>query len=133
MTIAPIFACKLVAALNIALATGVLIAAGWGLTSTTTPEVIALTTAALVAWNTWKQSRMNKTVDKVHTLTNSAMGKQLLDKVDLLKAMSVLAHAATTPGNDAAKAAADAIDKRVESAIDEYTKHELKQAKVDAS
>jgi hypothetical protein len=106
--------------------------AGWSITSVSTPEIVGLTTAFLVAYSTWRQAKMAKVVKDVHTLTNSAMGKQLLDKVDLLKAMAVLAHSAAEAGNGSALAAAQAIDKRVEAAVQEYTQHQLNQAKVDA-
>jgi hypothetical protein len=104
----------------------------WSLSSVSTPEIVGLTTAVLVAWNTWRQSKMAKVVRDVHTLTNSAMGKQLLDKVDLLKAMAVMSRAAAVEGDVAAIAAADALDNRVESAVQEYTQHQLNQARVDA-
>ena len=106
---------------------------GWSITSVSTPEIVGLTTAFLVAWNTWRQSKISKTVEDVHTLTNSAMGKQLSDKVDLLVSLAVFARAAAEGGNPAAKAAADAIDLRVASARKELQMHELNQAKVDAS
>lgn len=83
------------------------------------------------AWNTAKISRVGKTANAIHTLSNSAMGAQLQQKVDLLKALSVFAHAAQ-PSNDASEAAADAVDIRVKAAEKELQDHLLRQALVDA-
>ena len=105
----------------------------WTTSSVSTSEVVALTTAALVAWNTWRQSKMAKVVQDVHTLTNSAMGKQLLDKVEMMQQQSVLAHRfAALTKSEADIAAAQAIDIRVASLKAEYEQHQKNQAKVDA-
>jgi hypothetical protein len=84
------------------------------------------------AWNTAKISRVGKTANAIHTLSNSAMGAQLQQKVDLLKALAVFAHRFADIGNDADKAAATALDVRVRSAEKDLQDHLVRQALVDA-
>ena len=56
------------------------------------PEVVALVTAALVAWNTWRGSKDSKVVRDIHTLTNSAMLEQLKVNLEGAERTAVLAR-----------------------------------------
>ena len=106
-----------------------------------TPEVIGLTTAVLVAWNTWRQSladkkaaKVEKVVNAVHTLTNSAMGSQLKLNVEFAERISVQAHRlADLSKQDADIAAALAADVVVKEQEAVYQEHLVRQAKVDSA
>ena len=86
------------------------------------------------AYTLWKTQQIKKVADATHILSNSAMGQQLLSKVQILESLSVVAHRlAHTTNNSADTAAADAIDVRVQSAQQDYEKHQQRQAIVDAA
>lgn len=105
-----------------------------------TVNSLALIGAGLVlAYNTAKSAKRDKkidevkeTTDAVHILTNSQMGSQLLEKLQLTEELSVFAHHAADRGTPADVAAAVAIDVRVLARKQEYQDHLIRQAKVDA-
>jgi hypothetical protein len=108
--------------------------AGWSMPALSEPGIVALTTAALVAWNTWKQNRQGKQLTAVHILTNSAMGAQLKINVDFANQNAVLLHRLADISKEAGDlAAATAADVIVETQKALYQEHLLKQAKVDAT
>ncbi len=68
-----------------------------------------------------------------HTLTNSARGQLLLNRVELLMALSVQGHRFAELTKDAGDMAnALAFDVRVESAKVAYQEHQRQQAVIDA-
>jgi hypothetical protein len=97
-------------------------------------EVVELTIAALVAWNTWRASKNDKVVRDIHTLTNSAMGAQLKLNVTFAEQNAVkskrIAELTKSEG-DIASAAADDLIVEEQKAI--YQEHLVRQARVDAS
>ena len=100
----------------------------------TESEIVGLTTAVLVAWNTWKASKNEKVVKQIHVLTNSAMGDQLRLNLKFAERFAVQAHRlAALSGDNGDKAAAVAADVDVESQKSIYQEHLLRQAKVDAT
>lgn len=54
----------------------------------TSTITVGIVLGALQAYNSWKQSQTNRTVDKIHELTNSAMTQQkkMLAEVTAAKA-----------------------------------------------
>ena len=96
--------------------------------------------AWLTAWSALTASKNNSKaiahVDKVavatHELSNSAMEAQLLANVQNLEMGLVFARRLADTGTEADKAAAKALEIRVEAAKQEHREHQLKQAKVDA-
>jgi hypothetical protein len=97
-------------------------------------EIVGLTTALLVAWNTWRASKNDKVVKSIHTLTNSAMGAQLKLNVDFCEKNAVLARRlASITKEDGDAAAATAAEVLVEAQKSVYQDHLLRQAKVDAT
>jgi hypothetical protein len=85
------------------------------------------------AWSTWRQNKTGSTVDKIHTLSNSAMGAQLTLNVEFAQANAVQAHriAEITKG-EGDMAAAIAADVKVESQKKLLNEHLVAQARVDA-
>ena len=76
---------------------------------------------------------VKETAVATHILTNSARGQLLLNRVELLMALSVQGHRFAQLTNDAGDLAnAVAFDVRVESAKAEYQEHMRAQAVVDA-
>lgn len=128
MTAASISTLKVAVTANVMAAAAV---TGWSVP--TSPEVIALTTAALVAWNTWRASKNDRVVKDIHTLTNSAMGSQLKLNVEFAERISVQAHrlaiVTKEEGDVAAALAADVVVKEQQAV---YQEHLVRQAKVDA-
>jgi hypothetical protein len=121
------------AATNAINATAITVSIGWTWPAISEQGLVTIGTAALVIWGNYQAKRTQRIVRDVHTLTNSAMGDQLLGKVELLEAMLVLAQRLAESGTDADIAAADALAVRVESAKVKYAEHQLQQARVDAS
>jgi hypothetical protein len=121
-------------AVNAANAVAITMFGEWSLPTITEQGIVGLTTAALVAWNTWRQQKQGKQVTAIHTLTNSAMGAQLKLNVEFAQQNSVLAHRlaaiSNSEGDIAAAAAADVV---VETQKAIYQEHILRQAKVDAA
>lgn len=78
---------------------------------------------------------VKRVADATHTLSNSAMGQQLVTNLATMEALSVVLHriAAGQGGVEADVEAAKAIDVRVAAAKKEYTEHLIKQAVVDAT
>jgi hypothetical protein len=75
----------------------------------------------------------NKISDATHTLTNSAMGAQLLSAIEDKQALSVVLHSnAKKSGVLTDLEAAQAMDVRVEAAKKLYQEHVRNQAVVDA-
>ena len=73
------------------------------------------------------------TGESTHTLSNSARGDLLLNKVELLQALSVQAHRLAEITKESADAAAAvACDVKVAAAKTEYQKHLTQQAVVDS-
>jgi hypothetical protein len=101
----------------------------WGLVGL---GVITLVNSTVSAVTNRRLAKQGVVIDKVHILSNSAMGSQLLSKVELLKALAVFAHRLAETGTEADVAAAKALDVRVIAAQVEYQDHLIKQAKVDA-
>lgn len=137
MSLAHIAAWKIATAavaVNAANAAAITMFGGWSLPTITEQGIVGLTTAALVAWNTWRQQKQGKQVTAIHTLTNSAMGAQLKLNVEFAQQNSVLAHRlaaiSNSEGDIAAAAAADVV---VETQKAIYQEHILRQAKVDAA
>jgi hypothetical protein len=107
----------------------------YGLSPNTTAAINSLALlgiAAISAWTAAKTSAIKKVADATHTLSNSAMGAQLLANVQNLEALGVLAHRFAQNGVEADIAYAAAIDVRVEAAKEEYQDHIRKQAVVDS-
>lgn len=78
-------------------------------------------------------AKVKKTGEATHTLTNSAMGAQLLTTVELLQAQAVQAHRiAALTHEDADEATAEALEVKVKAAQEVYQKHMTNQAIVDA-
>jgi hypothetical protein len=76
---------------------------------------------------------IKKTGEATHTLGNSAMGAQILTRVESLKASAIIAHRlAVVTGQEADLTVAKALDVQVESALREFHDHQTKQAVVDA-
>ena len=85
------------------------------------------------AWSIWRQKKTGKTVDSIHTLSNSAMSAQLTLNVNFAKAIAVqarrIADDSKQQGDIAAATAADVVVASQQKLLDE---HLLAQAKVDA-
>ena len=102
-------------------------------TGPSTGEVVALVTAGLVAWNTYRASQNDKVVKDIHTLTNSAMLEQLKLNVEFAERIAVQARrlaAITKEDGDIAAAAAAGVVVEEQKAV--YDDHVRRQAKVDA-
>jgi hypothetical protein len=100
----------------------------------TESEIVGLTTAVLVAWNTWRASKNDKVVKSIHTLTNSAMGAQLKLNLQFAERFAVQAHrlaSITKETGDLAAAVAADVDVEAQKSV--YQDHLLRQAKVDAT
>ena len=95
-------------------------------------SIVLLALAVIGAWTAAKTSQVKKIAEATHTLTNSAMGAQLLTNVQNLEALAVLAHRFAENNNESDIAAASAIDVRVAAAKALYQKHLINQATVDA-
>ena len=118
---------------NVANAAAITVFSGWMIPTISEQGIVGLTTAVLVAWNTWRQSKQSKTVNAIHTLTNSAMGAQLKLNVQFAEQNAVLAHRlAEMSKSEGDVAAATAADVVVESQKAIYQEHLVRQAKVDA-
>jgi hypothetical protein len=92
-----------------------------------------LFTAVLTTWQQFVLNKVKKTGEATHMLSNSAMGAQLQDKVDVYKELAVMAHRLADYTSDPeAKAAAIACDVQVDKARLELREHLIRQAKVDA-
>lgn len=84
-------------------------------------------------WNSRQNKRTGKTVDKIHILTNSAMGAQLKLNVEFAEANAVQAHRiAEITKSDGDIAAAEAADVKVKSQQALYQDHQVQQAVVNA-
>jgi hypothetical protein len=77
--------------------------------------------------------KVEKTSEAIHTLSNSAMGAQLLTKVELLQMLAVQAHRLAEVTKEAADAAvAQSFEVQVAAAKKVYQDHLMQQAVVDA-
>jgi phosphoribosylanthranilate isomerase len=114
----------------------------FGINPSTTQAISSLAllgVAVIGVWTANKTAKIKKVVDDTqkvavatHTLSNSAMGAQLLNNVQTLESLSVFAHRLAESNNPSDIAAAVAIDVRVEAAKAEYQEHVKKQAVVDS-
>ena len=110
------------------------------MTETVQIAIIAGTAPTLVATAALIQSLKNGTklikVERVavatHALSNSAMEAQLLANVQNLELASVAFKRLAEKGDEADKAAYEAVLVRVAAATVEYRNHQIKQAGVDA-
>jgi hypothetical protein len=75
---------------------------------------------AMSAWTVWRSQKTAGTVDKVHTLTNSAMGIQKKSLAEVTAAKAAITHDPT-----------DIEAARV--ALLDYTDHITKQSAVDST
>jgi hypothetical protein len=117
-------------------------------TTTTAINSLALLAIAIIgAWQAAKASARDKQIaaikqtsnatkrvaEATHTLTNSAMGAQLLSTVEMLKEMlAIRQQTASIPPTNDNKYGMDALSVRIKLAEDLYQKHVIAQAKVDA-
>ena len=85
------------------------------------------------AWSIWRQKKTGSVVDKIHTLSNSAMGAQLTLNVNFAKSIAVQAHRiadnSQQQGDIAAALAADVVVTSQQKLLDE---HLIAQAKLDS-
>lgn len=89
--------------------------------------------AFMSVWNNRQNKKTADVVDKVHTLSNSAMGAQLKLNVEFAEANAVQAHRISEiTKEDGDAAAAAAADVRVKSQQFLYQEHLTQQAKVDS-
>lgn len=89
--------------------------------------------AFMSVWNNRQNKKNGAVIDKVHTLSNSAMGAQLKLNVEFAEANAVQAHRiAEITKEDGDTAAAIAADVRVKSQQFLYQEHLTQQAKVDS-
>jgi hypothetical protein len=106
----------------------------------TIQSLALLGVAMMSAWTAHKASQaetkisvVNKTVDAVHVLSNSAMAAQLKMNVQLARSNAVMAHRLATitkePGDEAAAIAVDVQVIEHERILQE---HLIQQAKVDS-
>jgi hypothetical protein len=80
-----------------------------------------------------KVSDVNRTVDQVHTLSNSAMAAQLKMNVQLARSNAVMAHRLSEiTGQAGDEAAAIAVDVQVHEHERILQEHLVQQARVDA-
>lgn len=85
------------------------------------------------AWNAHRIESVKKTAEATHTLSNSAMGGQILGKVQALTASAVVARRLAQVTNSPADFAnAAALDVQVAAAATEYQTHVSNQAVVDS-
>jgi hypothetical protein len=111
------------------------------LSQTTITSIASLFTALLVVWTAYKTKQLQvvadstkKTVDAVHTLSNSAMGATLKMNVQLAASNAVMAHRlAEITGQPGDAAAAVALDLKTKEHQAIYEAHLAQQAKVDAA
>jgi ADP-ribosylglycohydrolase len=126
-------------------ALGLVAAAIYAIDPTYKVFIVAVVVAAIPqsitgAFGIIHDRRIERKIDKVervteatHTLSNSAMGAQLLTKVELLQMLAVQAHRLAEVTKEAGDLTiAKAFEVQVEAAKKLYQEHVTKQAIIDA-